>query len=95
MTFLPNKIALISEIATKVGIETPICAKYLRVLLKLGILIKETPITEKLGKKTVYAIGDNFFRFWYRFVPQNISSISAGRIERIYDSVIKKIILTI
>lgn len=79
-----------NEIATKVGIESPICAKYLKVLLDLGILIKETPVTEKPGKKTVYAIGDNFFRFWYRFVPQNTSAISAGRIERIYDSVIKK-----
>lgn len=79
-----------NEIATKVGIESPICAKYLKVLLDLGILIKETPVTEKPGKKTVYAIGDNFFRFWYRFVPQNTSAISAGRIERIYDAVIKK-----
>lgn len=79
-----------NEIATKVGIESPICAKYLKVLLDLGILVKETPITEKAGKKTVYAIGDNFFRFWYRFVPQNTSAISAGRIERIYDSVISK-----
>lgn len=79
-----------NEIATKVGIESPICAKYLKVLLNLGILVKETPITEKPGKKTVYAIGDNFFRFWYRFVPQNTSAISAGHINRIYDSVISK-----
>ena len=79
-----------NEIATKVGIEAPICAKYLKVLLDLGILVKETPITEKAGKKTIYAIGDNFFRFWYRFVPQNTSAISAGKIERIYDPIIKK-----
>ena len=79
-----------NEIATKVGIEAPICAKYLKVLLDLGILIKKTPITEKSGKKTVYAIGDNFFKFWYRFVPQNTSSISAGRIDYIYDLAIKK-----
>ena len=79
-----------NEIATKVGIESPICAKYLKILLDLGILMKETPITEKLGKKTLYAIADNFFRFWYRFVPQNISAISAGRIEYIYETVIKK-----
>lgn len=79
-----------NEIATKVGIEAPVCAKYLKVLLDLGILIKKTPITEKPGKKTVYAIGDNFFKFWYRFVPQNASAISAGRIEYIYDAVIKK-----
>lgn len=79
-----------NEISTKVGIESTICAKYLKVLLDLGILIKETPVTEKPGKKTIYGIGDNFFRFWYRFVPKNTSAISAGRIEQIYDSVIKK-----
>ena len=79
-----------NEISTKVGIESAVCAKYLKVLLDLGIIIKETPITEKGGKKTIYAIGDNFFRFWYRFVPQNTSAISAGRIERIYDTLIKQ-----
>ena len=62
----------------------------MKILLDLGILMKETPITEKPGKKTLYAIADNFFRFWYRFVPQNISAISAGRLEYIYETVIKK-----
>lgn len=79
-----------NEISTKIGIEAPVCAKYLKVLLDLGILIKKTPIAEKPGKRTVYAIGDNFFKFWYRFVLPNTSAISAGRIEYIYDSVIKK-----
>lgn len=78
-----------NEIATKVGIESAFCAKYLKVLLDLGIIRKESPITEKAGRKTIYAIGDNFFRFWYRFVPQNTSAIGAGRIERVYDAVIK------
>lgn len=79
-----------NEIATKVGLESGICAKYLKVLIDLGILKKETPITEKAGKKTIYGIGDNFFRFWYRFVPKNVSAISSGRIGRIYDYAIKK-----
>lgn len=76
------------EIATKVGVESGICAKYIRVLLELGILKKETPITEKPGRKTIYVIDDTFFRFWYRFVPRNMSAISAGRIRQIYDRVI-------
>ncbi len=79
-----------NEVATKVGVESAVCAKYLKVLLDLGIIKKETPITEKPGKKTIYTIGDNFFRFWYRFVPQNTSAISAGRIEQIYEPVIKR-----
>ncbi len=79
-----------NEISTKLGMESAVCGKYLKVLLDLGIIKKETPITEKGGKKTIYAIDDHFFRFWYRFVPQNMSAISAGRIERVYDTVIKR-----
>lgn len=79
-----------NEISTKVGITAAVCAKYLKVLIDLGILKKKTPITEKPGKKTVYELGDNFFKLWYRFIPQNTSAINAGRIDRIYDTVIKK-----
>ena len=80
----------LNEISTKVGLESGICTKYLKVLLELGILKKETPVTEKPGKKTIYMIDDNFFRFWYRFVPKNMSAISAGRIKHIYEAAIKK-----
>ncbi len=79
-----------NEIATKVGIESNTCAKYLKVLLELGILKKVTPITENAGKRTVYVIGDNFFRFWYRFVPPNMAAISSGRIRQIYEWAVKK-----
>lgn len=79
-----------NEISTKVGLESGICAKYLRVLLELGILKKETPVTEKPGKKTIYVIDDNFFRFWYRFVQRNMSAINAGRIRQIYEPAIKR-----
>ena len=80
----------LNEIATKVCLETGIVTKYLRVLNDLGILKKQTPITEKPGKKTIYTIDDNFFRFWYRFVPKNMSAITTGRIELIYNDAIKK-----
>ncbi len=80
----------LNEIATKVGLESGICTKYLKVLMDLGILKKETPITEKQGKKTIYEIGDNYFRFWYRFVPKNMSAIVTGRIGQIYDRAIKQ-----
>ena len=79
-----------NEISTTVGLESGVCAKYLKVLLDLGILKKETPITEKPGKKTIYAIDDNFFRFWYRFVPRNMSVISAGRMRLIYEQAVKR-----
>lgn len=79
-----------NEISTKVGLESGVCAKYLKVLLDLGILKKETPIMEKPGRKTIYAIDDNFFRFWYRFVPRNMSVISAGRMGPVYEQAVKR-----
>jgi AAA+ ATPase superfamily predicted ATPase len=78
-----------NEIATKVGIESAKCAKYLNVLLELGILQKETPLTEKPGRKTIYTIKDQFFRFWYRFVPRNMTAISSGRIANVYERAVK------
>lgn len=78
-----------NEIATKIGVETNVCSKYLKVLLDLGILQKETPMTEPKSKKPIYSIGDPFFRFWYRFVPQNMAVISAGRFEQAYHKTVK------
>ena len=79
----------LNEISTKVGVESAVCSKYLRTLLELGIVKKEAPVTEKSGKKTIYVIGDNFFRFWYRFVPRNASAIGAGRMRSLYGAAVK------
>ena len=79
ITAIANGASRSNEISTKVSLESGFCAKYLRVLLELGILKRETPITEKPGKKTIYLIDDNFFQFWYRFVPQNMSVSEIGQ----------------
>lgn len=80
----------VNEIKTKVGEENSVIAKYLKTLIDLGIVKKETPITEKTGKKTIYLLADNFFRFWYRFVPSNISAVDSGRISKIYQHSVKQ-----
>lgn len=78
-----------NEIVTKIGETSSTCTNYVKTLIELGIVKKETPITEKAGKKTIYLLSDNFFRFWYRFVPANIGAIDSGRIDRIYQKAIK------
>lgn len=89
ITAIAGGASKMNEIVTKTGIESGPCAKYLKVLIDLGIVKKETPIHERQGKKTIYLLADNFFRFWYRFVPSNISAIQSGRIIRTYNQVIK------
>lgn len=68
----------ISEIATKTGLPTGACSTYIKSLIELGIIQKETPYGEKPSKKTTYSVSDNLYRFWYRFIPSNISLISRG-----------------
>ena len=79
-----------NEIKMKVGEENSLISKYLKTLIDLGIVRKETPVTEKPGKKTIYLLADNFFRFWYRFVPVNMSAIDSGRIVKIYPHAVKQ-----
>jgi AAA+ ATPase superfamily predicted ATPase len=74
----------LSDIACKVGEATSACSAYLKNLISLGIIKKETPITEKSSRKTIYSIADNLFRFWYWFVPANMSIIQNGMINLAY-----------
>ena len=78
-----------NEIVTKIGEDSSIVTKYLKTLTDLGIVKRETPITEKPGRKTIYLLADNFFRFWYRFVPTNVSAIDSGRIAKTYAHAVK------
>lgn len=73
-----------SEISGKVGEDTNKCSIYLKSLVTLGIVKKETPFGEKASKKSIYSIEDNMFRFWYRFVPENASLIARGAADLVY-----------
>jgi len=77
----------LSEISSKVGEETSACSAYLKNLISLGIIKKEVPFTEKSSRKTIYVIADNLFRFWYRFIPTNISIIQNDMTELAYKNI--------
>jgi len=81
----------LSEISSKVGEETSACSAYIKNLISLGIIKKETPFAESSTRKTLYKIDDNLFRFWYRFVPDNIASINRGLIDAVYKKIAPKI----
>jgi len=76
----------LNEIATKCGIESNKCAKYLKSLMSLGIVKKELPITETTSKRSIYLLHDLMFRFWYRFVFPNLSGVESGLGSAIFDS---------
>lgn len=84
ITAIATGASRMSEISTKVGEETNICSAYVKNLVSLGIIQKETPYGEKESRKSLYSIEDNMFRFWYRFVSQNNSIIARGAADLVY-----------
>ena len=84
ITAIATGASRMSEISSKVGEDTNKCSTYLKSLITLGIVRKETPYGEKASKKSIYSIDDNMFRFWYRFVPENASMIARGAADLVY-----------
>ena len=84
ITAIATGASRMSEISTKVGEDTSVCAAYLKNLIALGLIRKETPYGQKESRKSIYVIADNMFRFWYRFVPGNQSIIARGAVELSY-----------
>ena len=68
----------LNVVATKSGLESNKCAKYIASLISLGLVSKEYPFGETAGKRSIYKLEDQMFRFWYRFVFSNLSAINAG-----------------
>jgi len=84
ITAIAGGASRMSEISSKVGEDTSVCAVYLKNLMSLGIVRKEIPYGEDSSKKSVYAIEDNMFRFWYRFVLGNSALIVRGAADLAY-----------
>lgn len=84
ITAIATGASRMAEISSKVGEDTSVCASYLKNLMALGLVQKETPYGEKASRKSIYSVGDNMFRFWYRFVPENHSIIGRGAVDLAY-----------
>lgn len=84
ITAIATGSSRMSEISSKVGEDTNVCTNYIKNLMNLGIVQKETPYGEKASRKSIYSIEDNMFRFWYRFVLDNNSIIARGAADLVY-----------
>lgn len=73
-----------NEIATKAQLTSGALTIYVERLIELGIVIKEMPIDQPRGRKTVYRISDGMFRFWHRFVSPYQSLLQMGMGEQVY-----------
>ncbi|WP_243425800.1 AAA family ATPase, partial [Faecalicatena contorta] len=65
------------KIANGSHIEQTVLSHYLRNLSDLHIIVKETPYPEG-SRRGIWRIEDLLFRFWYRYIPDNMSLIESG-----------------
>jgi hypothetical protein len=59
------------NIASRLKTSTQNLTGYFNMLIDLGLLERQIPVTEEMpekSKKGLYFIKDNFFRFWFRYV---------------------------
>lgn len=87
ITAIATGSSKMNEISNKIDEDTSVCATYIKNLITLGIVKKESPYGEKSTRKTIYSIEDHMFRFWYRFVSENIPTISRGAIDLAYNRI--------
>ena len=67
-----------NEIAAKAGLESGALDYYLKELTRLGLLVREEPLPGKGGRKALWRLNDNLFRFWYRFVRPRQALVERG-----------------
>ncbi len=77
------------QIVNDTGFEKSFVNKYLDTLSNLHIIERRVPVTEKNASRSrngIYVIKDNFFRFWFRFVFENLEYVEQGRQENLVDN---------
>ena len=89
ITAIASGATKLGEIAARTQLESGLCSKYLNVLISLGLVDKKAPTTETAKNKSIYYLKDNLFRFWYRFVPGNMSLIAANQNALMYETMVK------
>lgn len=80
----------INEISDKTHLEQSTVVHALQNLIATGIVLKEKAITDEANKKKIqYALKDNMFKFWYKFVPEGLGAIELERGDIYYMNVVK------
>jgi predicted transcriptional regulator len=66
----------VNQISREVHKPKDVVVPYMNTLMAMGMVTKETPITERTNrKKTRYSIVNTADLFWYRYMPKNMNAV--------------------
>lgn len=81
---IASKRSRFNDIALGTNLDKTLISKYLSNLLKLHIIRKEFPVTEKKElRDTRYIFSDNYYNFWFRFVYPYKTLIESNKQEEL------------
>ena len=78
------------KISADIGVKQTSLPKYLKTLMDMNILERETPVTEnnpEKSKMSLYQINDNFIRFWFRFVYPERGRLELGQTDYVLERI--------
>ena len=79
-----------SEIANRLGVKPDGIGPYLAKLLALDLIDNSKSLdADEKGRNRRYRVADSLMSFWHRFVRPNLSAISSGFGEEVYDRVVE------
>ncbi len=85
---LANDVQRVNAISEAVGKPKDVVVPYMNTLMSLGLVKKETPVTEKTNrKKTRYSIVNTADKFWYQYVISNHYLWSQGNTDDIWSRI--------
>ncbi len=78
-----------SEIASRLGVKADAIGPYLAKLIALDLTDNSKSLdADEKGRNRRYRVADSLMSFWHRFVRPNLSAISSGFGEEVYDRVV-------
>ena len=89
LTAMAQGMNRVNQLSAEVNKPKDVVVPYLNALMSIGIVTKETPITEETNrKKTRYSIVNSNTVFWYRFIVPHMNLYVTGQWDKLWDEVI-------
>jgi AAA+ ATPase superfamily predicted ATPase len=78
------------EMAHNLDLEPGTVSNYLHTLVKLGLIRREVPVTERQperSRKSRYEVADPYLRFYYRFLEPQLAHITRGAYQAVWQTI--------
>jgi uncharacterized protein len=78
------------EIAQNLALETGTVGHYLHTLVRLGLVRREVPATERQperSRKSRYEVADPYLRFYFRFLEPHLAHLARGAYKAVWQTV--------